>query len=200
MMPMARIVRAGVGLLVILSGCVSPAGGPGVPRPSVARDPYRAGRLNAEGLSLAGQGCFAEAESVFRDAIGADAFCGQAHCNLGLVLLEQKRFYEAATQLEFACRLMPKASQPRHNLGVLYEKVGRFELAEEELRQALRLAPDDIEIIGHLARVNIRTGSQSGEVREWLQILALRDDDAAWNGWARRQLSTLQHKPAQGDP
>lgn len=179
-------------LLVLISGCpgrisrVEQAPIPG------GRDTLRAADLNAQGLALVAKGSTADAERQFRAAIEADSFYGPAHGNLGLVLLQQEKFYEAATELGYACKLMPKASQPRHNLGVLYETVGRYDEADGELRQALRLAPDDVEVIGHLARVNIRRGGAATEVKTWLQALVVRDDDPAWRDWARLQLNSLE--------
>jgi Flp pilus assembly protein TadD len=179
----------GAGLLVVLSGCMPRTGGAEALRAYTERDPYRAGQLNGRGLALIEEGGFAEAEARFREAIAADPFHGPSHCNLGIVLLQQDRYYDAATELQFACKLMPKASQPRHNLGILFEKVGRYEQADEELHIALDLNPDDIEIIGHLARVHIRQGDRSEKVRRWLAAVALRDQGPAWNAWARQELT-----------
>ena len=123
------IIASGAGLLVSLCGCVVPAGGE--LRAHAARDPYRAGRLNEEGLALVEQGDCAQAEQKFRQALRADPFYGPAHCNLGVALLKQDKFYEAGWSLQFACKLMPKAAQPRANLGMLYERVGQLDNAEQ---------------------------------------------------------------------
>ena len=72
--------------------------------------------------------------------------------------------------------------------------MGRYEEADGELRQALRLAPDDIEVLGHLARVNLRRGGSAAEVKTWLQTLVVRDEDPAWRDWARLQLNSLEGK------
>ena len=190
-----RMCVACAGLLwVLISGCQGRTGHiEDAPVPG-RRDTVRAAELNAQGLALVAKGITADAERQFRAAIEADSFFGPAHGNLGLVLLQQEKFYEAATELGYACKLMPKASQPRHNLGILYETVGRYDEADGELRQALRLAPDDIEVLGHLARVNIRRGGSAAEVKTWLQTLVVRDEDPAWRDWARLQLNSLEGK------
>src|SRR5262249_33433540 len=158
------------------SGCKAGDGQVEMLRAHAQRDTSRASRSSAEGLTLVEARKFAEAEVKFRDAIAADPFCGPCHCNLGLTLLQQKKLYDAAWELQFACRLMPKASQPRANLGILYESAGRFTQADEALREALALSPDDLDVIGLLARVQVRQGKSSPELKNWLATIAVRDD------------------------
>ncbi len=188
---------SGVALLVSLWGCDVPmASGPRISVPP--RDRALAERLNEEGLTLVSEGCCAEAISKFRSAVEADLYFGPGHCNLGVTLLQQgTSFYEAACELRDACRLMPKAGQPRANLGILYELVGRYGEAEEHLRAALRFSPDDIEIIGHLARVHVRQNKRTEETLAWLQTIATQDDKPAWRSWAGEQLTRIENPNPQ---
>lgn len=173
------------------AGCRS--AGPAAP--VVARDRLRAQQVNDAGLALLASGQCAEAQAAFEAALAADPYYGPAHSNLGVALLQQQRFYEAGWSLRHAAQLMPRASQPRANLGILFEAVGRYGVAEEELRKALALAPEDIEIIGHLARVHVRQGRCTNETLAWLETVATQDDDAAWRAWARQQLTrTTNHE------
>ncbi|MEW6250994.1 MAG: tetratricopeptide repeat protein, partial [Planctomycetota bacterium] len=91
--------------------------------------------------------------------------------------------------LKDAARLMPHEAAPRNNLALLYERVGRLGEAEERLREALALAPEDLEIIGHLARVAVRQGKWNGETVAWLKDVATQDDDETWRAWAQAQLA-----------
>ncbi len=153
-----------------------------------ARDTFEANRLNADGLALVEQGAFAQAEEHFRQALDADPWHGAAHCNLGVALVEQGKPYDAVWQLQYACRLMPRAAQPRVNLGILYEITGRYGLAEEQLSAALSLSPGDIEIVGQLARLHVRQDKHTENTLAWLQTVASQDDDADWRRWARLEL------------
>lgn len=170
-------------LIAALLGCsaATPARESG-PRPP--RDRVQAAILNEEGLDLIAKARLPEAEQRFKAALEADPFCGSAHSNLGVLLLQRGAVYEAAQELQTACRLMPRASQPRANLGALFEQAGRYGDAEEQLRAALALSPDDIEVIGHLARIQVRQGKRTPETRAWLQRVAVEADDAAWRSWA----------------
>jgi Flp pilus assembly protein TadD len=183
-------------LLLSVSGCALRGFPPR--RPAFAqRDRARAERLNEQGLALVESGEFAEAEATLREALQADPYHGPAHCNLGLILLQQGKFYEAGWELRYACQLMPRAGQPRANLGILYETVGRYGPAEEHLRAALRLCPDDIEVIGHLARVHVRQDKRTPETLAWLQAVASQDDDPAWRRWAGELLVTTNSSESQ---
>ena len=150
-------------------------------------DHGRAEQLNASGLQHINSADLAEAEACFRQALECDPFYGAAHSNLGVVLMQQGRPFDAVWHLRYASQLLPAASAPRTNLGILYELVGRYGPAEEQLRAALRLAPDDIEVIGHLARLHVRQDIWTNDTRAWLEALAAQDDDAAWRTWGQRE-------------
>jgi Flp pilus assembly protein TadD len=131
----------------------------------------------------------AEAEACFRQALECDPFYGAAHSNLGVALMRQGRPFDAAWHLRYASQLLPTASAPRANLGLLFELAGQYGLAEEQLRAALRLAPDDIEVIGHLARVHVRQDIFTNDTRSWLGTLVVQDDDPAWRTWGQREMA-----------
>lgn len=159
---------------------------------SVLPDRTRAEVANARGLAQIEAGDLAAATESFRAALESDGFYGPAHSNLGIVLMQAGQPFDAAWHLRYACQLMPKASQPRANLGILYELVGKYGAAEEQLRSALVLSPDDIEVIGHLARVHVRQHKWTDETSCWFETLATRDDDAVWRSWG--QETAIRHR------
>ena len=165
-------------------GCAASRSGPVRLRP----DRALAQQFNEEGLRHMADGELDAALAAFRRAVDADPYSGPAHCNLGVALLLKGQPFDGGWELRNACRLMPKAAQPRANLALLYESVGKYGQAEEELRAALALAPEDVEIIGQLARLRVRTGRYDDQTVAWLQTVAEQDDDAVWRAWAQRQL------------
>lgn len=184
-------VGTGVGLVLALFGCAA-AG----PRPFVAADARaRALLLNEQALALIESNALDQAQPLLRQAIQADPFCGQAHCNLGVLLLQQGQMRDAALHLQSACQLMPRASKPRANLGLLFELAGRYDRAEEQLRAALAIDADDVEVIGYLARLRVRQGRSDPETRQWLETLAT----AAEEPWRRWAVQRLRHGP-KGHP
>lgn len=169
----------------MLAGCTQgprPAGAP-------PRDRQRAQELHDEGLALLGDGDSVAAETKLRQALDCDPFLGPAYSNLGVSLVRQGKAYDASWALRHAAALMPRASQPRMNLGVLLQELGRYEQAEEQLREALQLAPGDIEIVGQLALLHVRTNKRTSETAAWLAAIVEQDDHPAWKHWAQLELA-----------
>lgn len=176
--------------LVVLCGCRS-----GLPPPRYEtlakqrpRDTARAQRLNAEGLEHIANEDYAAAERAFRAALEADLLYPAAHNNICVCLLHDQRWYEAAWECQFGAKLAPQAVEPRANLALIYEHVGQLDKAEDLCRQALEIDPHSIEVMGHLARVQVKANKKDETLRELLQELAFRGDGSDWDVWARRQL------------
>lgn len=183
-----------LGLAVGLVGCAltGPTANPYVTlQQRQARDTFTAQQLNDQGLAAIEKQDYAAAEAAFRSALEADVFYPAAHNNLGLALLEQGRIYESAWEFQYAAKLMPKSAQPRHNLGTLMERVGHLDEAEKFYSEALSIEPENVEIMGHLARVYLKADRRDETVRELLRKVAMRADHGSWDRWARQWLIKL---------
>lgn len=128
-----------------------------------------------------------QAESLLRQALSKDLFFGPAHNNLGVVYLEQDRLYDAASEFEWARKLMPGHPDPRLNLAITLERAGREEGATAAYTAALEVYPDYLPAMQGLARQLVRTGGSDERLDAWLREIALRATDAAWREWALRQ-------------
>jgi len=162
---------------------------------TVAKDPRRdeavARKEATKGKALLAEGDLADAEKAFKAALAADLFYGPAHNNLGIVYYEQKRFYLAAWEFEYAAKLMPGKPQPKNNLGMVFEAVGRLDDAAAHYGQAVAAAPDNPEYIGNLVRCRVRQNKRDAETRRLLEELVLKDTRPEWVHWARRELLAM---------
>ncbi|MEM6771852.1 MAG: tetratricopeptide repeat protein [Bacteroidota bacterium] len=131
------------------------------------------------------------AERLLKDALTADVMHGPAHNNLGQVYYQQKRYYEAAWEFQYAIRLMPHQPIPRNNLGMVYEATGKLVDAAEQYALAVAEEPDNPVLLGNLARTKIRLGEQSSELRELLQQIVIKDTRPEWRVWAEQQLNLM---------
>lgn len=183
-------IAAGVGLWLGMVGCVAVSRTD--PGGSALRDREAAERLNQEGLAHLEAGEFARAETSFAQAVRRDPFLGSAYNNRAVSLVRLGRYFDAAHAFEHASRLMPQSAGPRRNLGILLERSSRFAPAEEHLRAALAQDPEDIQVIGHLARLHVRQNKFTSETRSWLELVAARENDPAWRDWAAREITLHQ--------
>ncbi len=186
-MLLRAMVIACAAWLPLVAACQSlqPTSAPAV----ASRDSVRADLLNQQGLSLLEENRLADAENALRAAIEADSFFGPAFCNLGVCLLKQEKYYDAAWNLRHAAQLMPRASAPRMNLGLLYGAVGRYGPAEAELTEALARDPGDVVIVGQLARIHIQQDKRTSQTVAWLEQVAAEHDEPAWREWARFEIT-----------
>lgn len=176
----------------IAAGCASTGDGPYSAPTARARNPLEAQRLTQEAA-----GCMDRdpdtAERLLRQALDADLFHGPAHNNLGVIYLARGELFAAASEFEWARKLLPGLPDPRLNLALTLERAGRTEDAVDEYRSALEVYPGHIETIQALTRCRLRHQPESRddpEVAANLREIALRGESEEWKVWARERLAT----------
>lgn len=180
---MRRVVIA---VLLGLAGCRSNApGGPYNPPREAARNPVVAERLNRDAADLI-ESDPARAEELLRAALGHDLFFGPAHNNLGVVFLAQSKLYEAASEFEWAKKLLPDSPDPRVNLALCLERAGRVDAAIESYEAALSVLPDYLPAMQGLACLTLKSGRSDERMPGWLDEIAMRSDEQIWREWATR--------------
>ncbi|MBK7406240.1 MAG: tetratricopeptide repeat protein [Phycisphaerales bacterium] len=180
-----------VATLSVGTGCHSPARGPYLPQSDAARNPLEAQRLTQEALRAMEQD-EARAERLLREALTADVFFGPAHNDLGVLLLGRGDLAGAASEFEFARRLLPGLPDPRLNLAMTLERAGRVDEAIGEYRSALEVYPEHMPSLEAMTRCQLRHGRasrQDSEVLSNLREIALQGESEAWRGWAAQLLA-----------
>jgi tetratricopeptide (TPR) repeat protein len=158
------------------------------PQRGACRDPAGAQRLTAEASDLI-QRNPARAEALLREALTLDLYHGPAHNNLGVLYLSQGKLYEAASEFEWARKLLPGHPDPRINLALVLESAGRAEDALDAYASALEVYPDHIAAIQGLVRLQLKRDRPDGSTRPRLAEIALRGTSPEWRTWARGQLA-----------
>lgn len=183
----------GAGLIVMmLAGCGSSqrAEGSCLANSETARNPLEAHRLTLEAAARIGEDPEI-AERLLREALSHDLYHGPAHNNLGAIYLARGELYEAASEFEWARKLMPGHPDPRLNLGLALEKAGRASEAVEAYRTALDVYPGHLPTFQALSRCQLRHGLTDDQTRDRLQEIALRGD-VEWRAWAMEWLLRLE--------
>jgi Tfp pilus assembly protein PilF len=172
-----------LGLATTASSCSSTPTGPYNPPSEAARDTTKAERLNREAADVL-VGDPASAERLLRDALTADIFFGPAHNNLGVVFLGEHKLYEAASEFEWAKKLLPDSPDPRVNLALCLEQAGRLDDAIAAYETALQVRPDYLAAVQGIACLMLRSGKNDERVGQWLEDIAMRSEEAEWKQWA----------------
>ncbi|MCG3123898.1 MAG: hypothetical protein GIKADHBN_02336 [Phycisphaerales bacterium] len=182
-------ILVGACVAVSIGGCGSPrASGPYSTQSAEARDPRKADELNARAADVIDRDP-QQAEALLREALTADIYHGPAHNNLGTLYLAQGKLYEAASEFEWARKLLPGHPDPRMNLALTLESAGRTDEALATYETALEVYPQHLPSMQALARLRVRSGMTGDRTRELLQQVAFKSEDAQWRDWARVQLA-----------
>lgn len=179
-------------LFIGLAGCNSSSKTKDdTPQNSSLRQSELSMQLTTEALDLLEQGQTELAEAKLKAALEADLTNALAHNNLGKIYFAQKKYYQAAWEFEYAVRLQPDRAEPRNNLGLVFETVGQTDDAVDYYRQAIDLAPKNADIAGNLARAKLFRGDRDPQLKQLLQLVAMKHQDETWQAWATDKLNTL---------
>lgn len=161
---------------------------------TVAADPTRNTSLarehNASAVMALNEGDIDTAERRLKEALSCDVFYGPAHNNLGHIYFQQKKYYLAAWEFQYAAKLMPNHAEPKNNLALVLEAAGKANDAAKYYEQALKIQPDNPELIGNLARVYVKQHQNTPKTRELLHDIIMKDTRPEWTRWASEQLSS----------
>jgi len=125
-----------------------------------------------------------EAERLLRASLAADLYFGPAHNNLGILLLDRGDLYAAASEFEWARKLMPGHPDPRVNLAMTLEQAGKVDDAIGAYDAALAVYDGYLPAVSGKARLQIVSGRTDDSTEELLSDIMLRGDEE-WRTWAR---------------
>jgi len=160
---------------------------------SQARGPYQPGAVERD-VALAAakyeeakplrQSDPEQAEALLREALTADLYHGPSHNDLGVILLGQSKLYEAATEFEWARKLMPGHPDPRVNLAITLEKGFKHQQALAAAQAALEVRPGHLAAHQAIAVIQCRNNLMDAGTGEHLAAIIERSNDERWRGWA----------------
>ncbi|MBX3378384.1 MAG: hypothetical protein KF678_15425 [Phycisphaeraceae bacterium] len=187
MSPIRSIQRLAclLALILVTSACTRSLG-PYTPSTEAGRDSLKAQKLTQLAVKESDP---AKAEALLREALTADLYHGPAHNNLGVIMLGRGDLYSAASEFEWAKKLMPGHPDPRMNLALTMEKAGRSEEALTAYTSALEAYEGHIPSIQALARLRTRMGRNDDQTRSLLAEIALKGETELWRTWARARLA-----------
>ncbi len=189
---MMKFLLVSIIAVVLLAGCGG-ARGPYSSTGEQVRDIQQAADRYQRAVAIIDDDVKA-AEALLREALGFDLYHGAAHNNLGVLLLEQGRLYDAAEEFEWARKLLPGHPEPRVNLAIALHRGGKVMDALAAARTALEVRPGDLPAMQTLAWIQVREGLANVETLADLDTIMLRSGDPRWTNWAKRHRSLLEAK------
>ena len=177
------------GLVVLITSCASSHGtSPYESATTEKRDTSAAEQLNREAAELLTSDP-TEAESLLRKALASDLFFGPAHNNLGVLHLGRGELYEAASEFEWARKLLPGNPDPRINLAITLERAGRNGDALAAYKAALEVQPGSVIAMQGAAVIAVREGKNEAALAGWLKEIAMSGENERWREWAQKNVA-----------
>ena len=124
----------------------------------------------------------------YRRAIEIDPAYAEAHYNLGLLHLKDRRFGRALELFEEAIRLQPNGADNHVVAGVAYGQLDRPESARAAYLKALELDPFNTVALSNLGTMNLQSGNLEGAASYFRRVLGIRPNHAL----AQRMLEQLR--------
>jgi protein O-mannosyl-transferase len=105
-----------------------------------------------------------------------------ALCNLGMAMIEKKKFADAESFLKKAIEVRPRYASPHINLGRLYGELGRPADAESEYGRAIEISPLNTDARNRLGAFYQSAGRVSQAEDQFRASLDAGPTLEAWNG------------------
>ena len=171
-------------------GCANKPSGPYTAQEADRRNPIEAQRLTRSAATLIDSDP-TQAEQLLRRALSEDLYHGPAHNNLGVIYLKRGDLYAAASEFEWARKLIPGHPDPRLNLALTFERAGRRAEAMSTYESALEVYPGHIPTLQAMTRLALKweVNLPLEELRTNLETIALNGETHAWRRWATGRLT-----------
>ncbi len=187
MTPLSFVAVPLISAAFILPGCAT-LNGPYAPQTEAGRDSAKAQSLTQRAAAIMDKDK-TKAESLLREALTADLYHGPAHNNLGTLCLRRGDLFAAASEFEWASRLMPNLPEPRMNLALTLERAGRTDEALSVYATAMETYQGHIPTIQAMTRLEVKSGRTNDRTRANLEEIALKGQTQQGREWAQGQLA-----------
>ncbi len=117
-----------------------------------------------------------DSETLFRHSLATSERNHLAHTNLGLALLDQKRFDEAEAEFRAALAISPNDELARNCLATVLKAAGNTMASEQELRGTIAKNPNSVDAYRALGRQLLSSGRRDEAIPILEKAIALNAD------------------------
>jgi tetratricopeptide (TPR) repeat protein len=145
--------------------------------------------LEARSLALRAQKTksVTEAIALYRQSISVYRELPSAWNNLGILLMDQERYLDAAEAFTTASELEPSDPRPLYNLGLTWEGAGYLSDALQYYGEALKRDPRYQPALRGAIRADRLLGRANDETLRRLRIALGQEQDKEWRAWFEMQ-------------
>lgn len=115
--------------------------------------------------------------------------------NLGVLLMQQERYLEAAEAFRAAGDLAPTDPRPLYNLGLLWDRRGYIREARALYAEALERDPGYLPALRGGIRADSLLSEGTTQTLGWLERALLSERDEVWRTWMRLQKARIEALP-----
>lgn len=157
----------------------------------------------AQALALRAQNAKSPTDAIalYRQAIATYRELPSAWNNLGVLLMEQQQYLDAAEAFTTAAELQPTDPRPLYNLGLTWEHAGYLNDAFRYYGDALKRDPRYQPALRGAIRAERLLGRASDETLRRLRIALGQEQDQQWRQWLEMQRPQVEAEVyTKGEP
>lgn len=143
----------------------------------------------AHRLALAAQNAKTDAKGIdlYRQSVTTYHDLAPAWNNLGVLLMDQRQYLDAAEAFTTASEVVPMDARPLYNLGLTWEKAGYLRDALRYYARALERNPRYQQALRGAIHAERLLGLASEETLRRLRTAIGQEQDATWRQWLELQ-------------
>jgi protein O-mannosyl-transferase len=117
--------------------------------------------------------------AIFKHATRVTDSNALAHNNLGMALLDARKFEESIPHFKTAINIIPSFLDAHYNLGNAFLSTGKTKEAISHYKSAITLKPDDVDAHYNLGNAFLSAGRTKEAIFHYKSAITLKPDDAA---------------------
>jgi Flp pilus assembly protein TadD len=116
--------------------------------------------------------------------------------NLGVLMMQDDQYLQAAEAFSTAADLSPSDPRPLYNLGLLWDRRGYLREARRYYERAIARDANYLPALRGVIRADSLLNEGSTQTLSWLERALMLEQDDAWLTWMRLQKARIENLPS----
>jgi tetratricopeptide (TPR) repeat protein len=137
-----------------------------------------------------------KAAEKYKDAVREYREFPSAWTNLGVLMMNDEQYLQAAEAFGTAAELDASDPRPLYNLGLLYDRRGYLREARGYYERALERDDNFLPALRGVIRADALLNEGSTQTLRWLERALMLEQDRKWQEWMRLQKARIESLPS----